>query len=379
MAAQVIGMHVHVARDTYGLPVVSWVEPRREYRTTLLVFSWEALPEYNARCWIDVDNRTGDFIFMLRHDGDHNKKGMPPMSGTPLSNIAGFSLHTATELYGDGVTPIPKPVQHPDATTYRDDLVLVADLKQRRGQGLPLILPLALTTAARSDVMALHATLTEVFLVNADALKPGLKKRHEQWKREYLETRWKGRVKPPILSGGRKFVNSTASQTADPSDSEIRAAIDKLPFGIFTERTQNGSHVVQYWHFFERRRNGAVERWMCGNSLQIFEPSGELCPDLICFSHKGLGRRSDAYKPRELFKGVRVFSGNELQLPPAYLAAPDVRIDASTLILCLEFADGELLPLTQAPASDRAGVERLRGQMEYVFSGMGSGGGHVVL
>jgi hypothetical protein len=377
MAARDVHLQVHVEKDEYGLPVVSWVEPRREHRTTLLVFSWEAFPYYNARCWIHVDAQSGEAMFVHHHEGDFKGKNSPPMIGSHLSDLTGFSLHSLEELYGNGAMPLPK--SHPEVDTYRDDLVVGANFARAWIPGGPTLMPLTITTAPRSDVMRLHSALTEAFVINAEAVRRALAARGERQRDARIEERWKAFLKAPVLSGGRKFVNLWERSQSKESEPLINPADGESLFGLFKDSQEGAVRFVLYRHVFERRRQGVAERWMVSNAFWIHDSSHYRHPDLIEVLYTTLEGRTRAYKPRKLFKAARVFGGNELRLPPAYLAAPDVRIDASTLILCLEFADGELLPLTHAPASERASVERLRGQMEYVFAGAGNGGSNVVL
>lgn len=373
MASRSAKMQVRVEKDEYGLPVVSWVDPQREYKSALLVFRWTSFPNYAARCWIGIDDSTAEPLFSFRHDKYNDRVAIE----TPLSNVVGFSLHTLSELFDKGTTP--KPSQGKDVENYRDHLVLVADLKKACINGLPPFLPLTSTIASRIEVMELHAALTEAFLVNIDALKPALAARQKKWKQEQRNQKWNALLKPPIISGGRKFVNVWKREQSSDGGSIIYPANGECSFGSYFEKQEGSARAILFKHIFERKRHGVAERWMANGAFWICGASDTHYPELVRFSRANTEEITGGYKPRKLFQAVRLFNGGELQLPPAYLAAPDARIDASTLILCLEFSDGELMPLTHAPVSEKAGVEKLRGQLEYFFSGEGEGASKIVL
>lgn len=371
-------MQVDVGNNKHGLPVVSWVEPYRQYKS-ILFFHWTIFPKYRACCLIDIDDSTGEPLFVLRHERLHKKWWGKTRSKTPLSNLASFSLHSLHELCGNGELPLPQMSRYPDIEQYRDLLVLVADLKQPASPDLPPVFPLTATTASRVELMALHAKLTDTFLLNPNALKSALTARQEKQNQVTAEKKGKRWIKPPVISGGRKFVKLWNPWKFKPEGTSVVRGDDGSQTGYIQDTRENNARAVRYWHYFERQRGGATERWMARCVLWIHAPSDPQHPKLIQFVRSTLDKTTGAFKPRELFKAVRLFNGSELQLPQDYFSAPDVRINASTLILCLEFSDGELLPLTYAPASERESVETLYKQMEYVFAGEGNGGPTIVL
>jgi hypothetical protein len=119
------GLSIRIEQDEYGLPVVSWVEPKHIH-TTFLGLNTDYFTKHRCKCWIGINTYTGMPVFVYQDEKVHGKKGMPPVSAAPFDDLTGFSLHTSTDLYCDGETSLP--VAKKAGANYRDDLVLTAEL-----------------------------------------------------------------------------------------------------------------------------------------------------------------------------------------------------------------------------------------------------------
>lgn len=329
-------MKIHVADNLADFPQVQWYEQRLH-----LGFFWNSTRVYKAHCGIAYLAKENTFEFYHWH-ASHKY-----MINVPFDIIQGFGLATSTELHQRGDTAMPS--KSPEYT-YRDPLVLYAQYSKPSNGNM--ILPLTFTSATRAEVMGLHGILTQVFIVDRLSLQNAARavvrdtmSQHEAKKRAAL-------IGEPFGFAGRRFVplRSLGEPEIKPGEDPLAGEASlpeewNIPEPYFD--LQRRFTKIGVLSFADLVRRGD-KLFKPGKIVSFFDSTAREKADMIHVALLSEKEIWEAHKPYAELKDVVVLSGDDIAIPPIYLPFPDVLIDRSTRVLCIEFHDGTILPLTQS-------------------------------
>lgn len=339
-------MQPRVADNLGHFPQVTWNEPRLE-RGLL----WNRRRTYRAACGVEYRDYEETYQFRFwRDEPDRRDAGI---AGVPIDLVQGFGIATADELYRSGAAGVSTK---PDEYAYRDALVLYAQFASPwKGHAF---LPMTYTSATKAQVMALHAVLTEVFIIQRPALlkaaqAAALQQRQE--KREHL-------VGTSAAFAGQRFVPLQALPYADAAKANVSPAVSGEAWNV-PEPYVTGARFGQLGSVsFGDLVRGKDRLFRVGKVITVLDPANrdKAKAGMIHFALFAAADIREAHRPRVELKDVRVLSGADITIPPDYLPFPDVVIDGATRVLCAEFTDGALLPMTQSVPGLALDFEKVR-------------------
>jgi hypothetical protein len=363
-------MRIRIADDLADAPQVQWVEPRLHRG-----FLWNSTREYAASCraehWGD-DKGEDAYQFCHKHQAD----GLDV--NVPLDNIQGFGFATSTELYQSGSA---RTASAAPEYTYRDPFVLYAQYTRPSRSG-KMFMPLTFTSASKAEVVGLHGILTQIFIVQRPALKIAVRdaalREIEALNRERLRDRRAKVLQPSLEFEGRRFVHLHFLPAIEPEEGEEPVNREARP----SEGWNVPEAVIDRQRRFRKiascgfqdlvRRGESL--FMIGKIIDFMDETAFEHADMIMvtmFAEDGIFH---AYKPRETLKDIVVLSGADLAIPPAYMPYPDVAVDRSTRVLCAEFSDGEILPITQSDPALLLDFDKLRAELLDIARSAARGG-----
>lgn len=373
-------MDIERKASAYGLPVVTWEEPRAATRRFLPFLLWERRRTWTVSSSLSVDVQVGDHgdgrpyrAFLIKREGKNDPKPV----GAILEDVTGFSLHTANELYESGV------LKRPDKDNYRDELVLVADVSTAQGQ-----FALTYTSASRSDVMRLHGLLTDVFIKRRAELVEGIGRAVERYRTGdvagAMEHVQRNLVPPDFEHAGRRFVAVRAQARAGGGEGMVfdarpatrvrvrvrgqHAGGPSMPmaFARAVFIAQGGDPSV---NFPADESAPHMGRWetTCEVSLASVLACGalvEVCQ--VRWDRKGTLEVVATKLPGDL-RGFLVMDGTEISLPEAFHVVDGMAWDVRTAAVFAMFEGGALLPVCFGFSHERADLEAVRATLIATF------------